>query len=71
MDAADQRDKVIAGTELIAMGTRGLTALVKGKTYKSLYGAEEGIFPSCPFVTVIGEHGRKYSCHLSRFKIKE
>ena len=70
MFADAQRHKVIEGTELIAVGTRGLTNLTLNKVYIALYGAEPGIFPNSPYVSVIDDAGKQYSCHLSRFKLK-
>ena len=73
MDAStsEERVKVVAGTELIAIGTRNYPELTEGKVYKALYGAEEGIFSDRPFVTVIGDDGKKSSMHLSRFVVKD
>ena len=69
-DAAQRQNEVHEGTALIAVGTRDVP-LTTGKVYHALFGAEEGIFRSRPFVTVVNDDGDKYSCHLSRFHIAE
>jgi len=69
--ADEEKEKVISGTELIAIGTSGYNDLTAGNTYIAINGAEEGIFETRPFVTVVGNRGINLSCHLSRFKIKE
>jgi len=56
------------GDEIICEGSRGLSNLTSGKAYKALHGKEDGIFENRPFVTVIDDDGKEYSCHLSRFK---
>ncbi|WFZ78568.1 hypothetical protein MQM1_086 [Aeromonas phage vB_AsaP_MQM1] len=45
--------------------------LTTGKTYYPVYGLEEGIFPSRPFVTVEGADGQLVSCHASRFELAQ
>jgi len=68
--ADDHVSKVLPGTLLVAVGV-GDCPLTKGKVYNAIYGAEEGIFETRPFVTVICDTGDAYSCHLSRFTLKE
>ncbi len=53
--------------KIIAQGVRGIRDLTHGKQYTALYGIEEGIFACRPFVTVIDDVGKEYSCHASRF----
>lgn len=63
-----KQDEVKAGDTIYLTGSRGITNhLTHNKAYKALYGGEEGIFAGSPYVTVIGDNGEKYSCHLSRF----
>ena len=69
-DAAQRQNEVHEGTALIAVGTRDVP-LTTGKVYHALFGAEEGIFHSRPFVTVIDDNRHLYSCHLSRFHIAD
>ena len=57
--------------QLKATGVRGLFNLTEGKIYTSLKGIEEGIFIDRPFVSLIDDNGKPFSCHASRFKIKE
>jgi hypothetical protein len=52
-----------------AIGVRGIKELTENKVYEALYGIEEGIFPDRPFVTVINDYNREFSCHLCRFEI--
>lgn len=57
---------------LKAIGVRDISdKLTTGKEYEALFGIEEGIFLDRPYVTVIGDNGKQYSCHASRFKIIE
>jgi len=56
-----------AGEAIIATGVRGLRHLTTGKTYYAINGTEGGIFESSPYVTVINDVGKEYSCHQSRF----
>ena len=56
------------GEMITAHGVHGLTNLTTGKQYECLHGTEPGIFESRPFVTVIDDNGKKYSCHQSRFE---
>ena len=53
--------------KIIAVGTRGLTNLTNGREYTALNGIEPGILPSRPYVTVVDDEGKVYSCHASRF----
>lgn len=69
--ADEEKNKVVAGTKLIAIGTRGYPDLTEQKSYIAINGAEEGIFETRPFVTVVGDKGINLSCHLSRFIIKK
>lgn len=56
------------GEPLVAVGTRTSDGhLVYGKIYCALKGLEAGIFPDRPFITVIGEDGKTFSCHAIRF----
>lgn len=43
--------------------------LTTGKVYYPVYGLEDGIFPSRPFVTVEADNGKIVSCHASRFEL--
>lgn len=53
---------------LKAVGVRDIYHhLTANKIYTTLYGIEEGIFKDRPFVTVIDDNGKKYSCHYDRF----
>jgi len=70
--ADDEKEKVISGTKLIAIGTKGLSDVITaGNTYIAINGAENGIVPFRPYVTILSDSGKEFSCHLSRFKIKE
>lgn len=69
---ADEKPWLVKeGTPIKAVGTRELSNLTKDKVYNALHGAEEGIFHTRPFVTVIDDTGERYSCHLSRFHLVE
>lgn len=63
------------GAEIVALGVQGVSftynALTIGKTYKALYGLEEGIFQSRPYVTVIDNTGKELCCHASRFRLPQ
>ena len=59
------------GTALVCIGGRGTYTLTDGKVYYALFGAEEGIFSSRPFVSVIGDDSEQHTWHLSRFKLKD
>lgn len=41
--------------------------LSKGATYRCVNGIEAGIFPSWPYITVVGDNGKEISAHASRF----
>lgn len=56
------------GSQIVAVGTRDIRELTAGKVYTALKGKEEGIFEDRPFVHVIDDNGKKYCCHLARFK---
>lgn len=57
---------------LIATGDRGVTGYItNGKEYFAINGLEEGIFEDRPFVTIICNTGKLWSCHASRFRIIE
>ena len=58
-----------AGEMITAYGTHGVSGLTKGKQYQCLHGTEAGIFTDRPFVTVINDHGERFSCHQSRFEL--
>lgn len=60
-------DTIVPGSRIVAVGTRDVRDLTEGKVYTAIYGKEEGIFTSRPFVTVVGDDGIKDSFHLSRF----
>lgn len=54
--------------KVIAIGTESTNGnLTKFKEYKAIRGLEAGIFANRPFVTVLGEYGKPFSCHASRF----
>lgn len=59
--------KFVAGQDIVCLGTRGTPTLTRGKIYHSLFGLERGILPGSPFVTVIDDEGKRYSCHAARF----
>lgn len=40
-----------------------------GKTYKTLDGIEAGIFDDSPYVSFLGDDGRRHIAHASRFDI--
>lgn len=53
---------------ITAQGIRGVEDhLTQDKIYTALHGLEEGIFSNRPFVTVIDDNGKTFSCHASRF----
>ena len=54
---------------LKAVGTRDILNLTKDKLYTSLKGKEEGIFENSPFVTIIDDYNKRFSCHFNRFEI--
>lgn len=57
-----------AGETIRCVGNRNCESfLTKGKDYICLYGTEPGIVPDKPYVTVIGDGGKKISAHASRF----
>lgn len=54
--------------EMVCLRTDGYEySLTEGKTYICLNGTEEGIFADRPFVSFIGDDGREYQAHASRF----
>lgn len=54
--------------EIVAIGTEGTNNnLTKFKEYKAIHGLEEGMFKNRPFITVMGDYGKPFSCHASRF----
>lgn len=57
--------------KLLAIGVRGLFNLTKNKEYITLRGIEPGIFENSPFVSIIDDNGKGFSCHLGRFEIIE
>ncbi|GEM_PF-3929015 len=69
--ADNHKSRVVEGSSIIAIGTRDMPTLTKGKIYTAIYGVEQGIFETRPFVTVIDDDGKKLSCHLSRFILVE
>ena len=69
--ADNEKKRVLVGTELLAVGVDDISTLTEGKLYKSLYGWEEGIFETRPYVSIIDDSGKQYSCHLSRFIIPQ
>lgn len=56
---------------LKAVGTRDILNLTKDKLYTSLKGKEEGIFENSPYVTIIDDYNKRFSCHFNRFEIIE
>lgn len=61
--------RIIQPNELItAYGTRGMRNLTAGKEYVCINGTEAGLFPGRPYVSVIDDDGKLYSCHQSRFE---
>ena len=65
----EEKHKVHKNTKLLAIGVSDIRELTEGKVYEALYGWEEGIFENRPFVSVIDDTGKQYSCHLVRFRI--
>ena len=65
-----EMDLVKPGMLLKAVGFRHECNITIGKTYE-VVAVEEGIFPSRPFVTVIGNGGKHSTWHLSRFAFLE
>lgn len=60
------------GADIVALGTVGISdKLTLGKVYQAIYGLEAGIFADRPFVTVICNTGKHFSCHASRFRLPE
>lgn len=57
-----------AGDRLTCHGARNYPGLTRGKVYELINDLEGGIFPDRPYVTVIGDHGKEISCHVSRFE---
>jgi hypothetical protein len=58
---------VVPDMPILAIGVRDYPNLTSFKVYTAINGREEGIFETSPFVTVIGDDGKKLTCHLSRF----
>jgi hypothetical protein len=71
VSADDEKERVLEGTELLAVGVSDIRELTEGKLYKALYGWEKGIYKDRPYVSIIGDNGKQYSCHLSRFRIPQ
>ncbi len=62
-------DHLEEGEEIICIGARTADGrLVNGNRYKAIKGLEEGIFAYQPYVTVIDEYGKSFSCHAARFR---
>lgn len=59
------------GETIICVSNEGYRNLTIGKTYICLYGTEEGIFGSRPYVSVQDDVGRKATTYDWRFKKKE
>lgn len=59
------------GEDIICVSNQGYCNLTIGKTYTCLYGTEEGIFASHPYVSVKDDVGRKATTYDWRFKKKE
>lgn len=57
------------GTMLICVVGRGCRDITDGKVYQSVHGAEDGIFTSRPFVTVVADDYEHHLYHLSRFEL--
>jgi len=53
---------------VVAVGTEATNGnLTKFKEYKAIRGLEAGIFADRPYIAVMGEYGKPFSCHASRF----
>jgi HKD family nuclease len=65
------KDKVQAGTKMRCIAAHDYYQLTEGKVYSCMYGLEEGVFETRPYVSVIGNHGKPLSCHASRFELAE
>lgn len=53
---------------IVAIGTRDIgNYLTYGKGYIALNGLEKGIFLNRPYVTIILDNGKPFTCHASRF----
>lgn len=59
------------GDKIICINADAYHELTEGKVYQCLYGLEDGIFETRPFVTVIGDNGEELRAHASRFKVVE
>lgn len=46
-------------------------SLTKDKLYNTLEGIEAGMFHDSPYVSFIGDDGKKHQAHASRFTIVE
>lgn len=56
--------------EIICKGNYGYDrSLTKGKTYITLEGVEAGLFEGSPYVSFVGDDGKKHQAHASRFEI--
>lgn len=64
------KDNLQPNSPIVAVGNAGVEYLLtNGKKYVALYGKEDGIFESRPFVTVIADDGKRHSFHMSRFTL--
>lgn len=61
-------DSLELNEKVIAIGTEATNGnLTKFKEYKAIHGLEAGIFADRPYITVMGEYGKPFSCHALRF----
>lgn len=63
----DWMEAIVPGSPVVAIGTRDVRDLTRGKVYTAINGREDGIFSNRPFVTVVADDGKKRVFHLSRF----
>ena len=61
---------VPVGAKMKCLSARYYPGLTEGKVYECLHGLEAGIFTSRPFVSVIGDDGKKLRGHASRFTLE-
>ncbi len=57
--------------KVMCVNNSGYHNLTEGKKYQCLYGIEPGIFEDRPYITVIGDNGKKVSAHAYRFVLWE
>jgi hypothetical protein len=61
-------ESIVPGSRIVARGVRNYPNLTVGRVYTALNGREAGLLANRPFVTVVGDNGKKLSCHLERFE---